>query len=600
MDFKSYLKQSIALRGITQNQFGSLTMGNLDSELLNKVSLFSSAKLEQVQNLDWTKLLQDVAALKSAKGEVPVESAEGEVPAEEGALPVEGEVPVEGAEDAAALEGIIKELMGMDELQTFIDADANGEVSEEEAMKFVQSIMAQDGDESTFTYDDIDKAFEQFGISLEQVTDEALAEVLKSLDEQPVEEVKKEEPKEVQSSGSNGGGGGGYNAGSSSPAQKIEKKTSSEELDELETQKASFINDADRKIDAAEQKKTDIINNSTKINDDIKQKYNAAKTDVLETQTSRREADKKLNDLNKNISGLEQTITALEAEKANLQTNTGDEKIDNENKERLKEIESSLSAKNEEKTRLQKEAQETEQKIKELDDKEKIQSNAVSTIETAMITMDPDIKSQVESANKEINNLKTQKASGVSDYDKQIEAKRKDAVNEAQKAGESKGKAASNMGSALIDIASKYMGLNEADGSYKMFTNGRTEAWCADFVTYVLNEFADSKGLKVKDGFGSPAVADLRDWAINHNVYNDITQMTSSEKQQFMLDEIKPGDIIIWKRNGLSHTGFVKCVNDDGTFETVEGNTKDAVRTNTRKIDSNQLSGFIKLSDVVA
>ena len=596
MDFRNYLRHSVVSKGLSQNQFGSLTKGNADYEILSKISLFSSANLEEVQNLDWAKLLEDIASNANA-----TEDASSEVPAEA------------AAGDASALEEIVKELMGLEDVQSFIDADANGEVNEEEAKEFFQSLMSQDGDSSTFTYDDIDKAFEQFGINLAEIADSAVDEVLKSFDEvSAADEAAKTEAAKTEAakaeatpetkktnSGSGSSGGGGYNAGSSSSAKKTQQKSASDELSDLESKREACISDADKNIQAAEQKKYDLINNNSKISGDIKEQYDAAKKELQETQKSRKETDKKSDDLDKKISGLDQSIAALEGEKANLQTDTGDEKIDSENKARLSEINSSLSAKKEEKEKLEQELKETKEKIQELEETETEQTQTLTDLETKMSAMDPALKTQLSDANSDIQSLKAEKTKNVAEYDKQIKAKRSEAVDEAKKAGESKGKAASNMGSALIDIASKYLGLNEGDNSYKLFTDGRTEAWCADFVTYVVNEFADSKGMNVKDGFGSPAVADLRDWAINHGVYNDITQMTFDEKQEFMLDELKAGDIIIWKRNGLSHTGFIKCVIDDGTFETVEGNTKDAVRINTRKIGSDQLSGFIKLSDVV-
>ena len=47
----------------------------------------------------------------------------------------------------------------------------------------------------------------------------------------------------------------------------------------------------------------------------------------------------------------------------------------------------------------------------------------------------------------------------------------------------------------LLSVARRYIGYNEKDGSYLRFTNGRREAWCADFVSYFLEKFIISDAI---------------------------------------------------------------------------------------------------------
>ena len=75
------------------------------------------------------------------------------------------------------------------------------------------------------------------------------------------------------------------------------------------------------------------------------------------------------------------------------------------------------------------------------------------------------------------------------------------------------------LGSNIVTAAKKYLGYNEANGSYKLFTNGRTEAWCADFSTYVTKEAFKASGKAVPKGFGSASVEGLRQWGIKNNCY---------------------------------------------------------------------------------
>ena len=131
-----------------------------------------------------------------------------------------------------------------------------------------------------------------------------------------------------------------------------------------------------------------------------------------------------------------------------------------------------------------------------------------------------------------------------------------------------------NMGKDIVSNAKQYIGFNEADNSYKLFTQGRNEAWCADFVTHVVKEAYKKNGKSIPSGFGSSSVEGLRQWGKNNNCYLDTTN--TSNKSSVIANSVKPGDVVIFK-NGISHTGVVAEVNSDGTFKTIEGNTSDKV-----------------------
>ena len=78
--------------------------------------------------------------------------------------------------------------------------------------------------------------------------------------------------------------------------------------------------------------------------------------------------------------------------------------------------------------------------------------------------------------------------------------------------------------------------------------------------------------------------------------------MTKEQKEDLFKNELGPGDLIIWKtekKGAMSHVGFIKDINDDGTFTTLEGNTHDQVASNVFDMDDWEISGYIKLSDVL-
>lgn len=148
-------------------------------------------------------------------------------------------------------------------------------------------------------------------------------------------------------------------------------------------------------------------------------------------------------------------------------------------------------------------------------------------------------------------------------------------------------------GDSIVSTALKYKGYNEANGSYKLFTNGRTEAWCADFVSYVVKESARKNGKSLK-GFGSPAVSNLRQWGKDNGCYLQTDNLLN--KTDTIKNKVKPGDVVIFK-NGRSHTGIVKSVAADGSITTIEGNTsKGNVAERTYAATNSTISGFVQLA----
>lgn len=148
-------------------------------------------------------------------------------------------------------------------------------------------------------------------------------------------------------------------------------------------------------------------------------------------------------------------------------------------------------------------------------------------------------------------------------------------------------------GESIVSTALKYKGYNEANGSYKLFTNGRTEAWCADFVSYVVKESARNAGKSI-NGFGSPSVSNLRQWGKDNGCYLQTDNLAN--KTDTIKSQVKPGDVIIFK-NGRSHTGIVKSVEQaTGKITTIEGNTSDMVAERHYSATDGSISGFVQLA----
>lgn len=155
----------------------------------------------------------------------------------------------------------------------------------------------------------------------------------------------------------------------------------------------------------------------------------------------------------------------------------------------------------------------------------------------------------------------------------------------------------------VVNTAAQYIG--ETD--YTIFSN-YSNAWCADFATYAVKQAYQRSGKNLPAGFGSSSVLGLQNWGKSNGSYVETSTMNANQRAQYIANNVKPGDIIIFKRNGRSHTGIVESVESNGTIHTIEGNTwgTDAqsgkssstsqVMRKTYPPSSETLSGFVQLS----
>ena len=510
------------------------------------------------------------------------------------------------------LSDIFKGLMSNDTVQGLADVDGDGVVSSSEAKTFMEGMAGLDGDVESLSQEDIDALIDSMGTTtesqLEKLVEEAIKGVEDALDKQrEVAEQTASMPAMVGNASPASSTSSANRTNSSTPsstssrsASKSKTKTAEDEVEELRKQREQIINDADKKIESKQKEKDNLVSNNTKISTELKSEYSTQQKTLSDIQSKKSDYESKLSTHKGKLSDIDADIAALEGEKSTLKTNNKDSKINSENKSRLSELKKSISAKKEKKANLEEKIKNDESKIKELEKKEKAQQKVVKDVEKQIGEADPKLKAKMDKLTAAIDKLKTEKTSDVAEIDKKIKTKETEQKKEAKKAGESKGKASNDIGSGLVKLASKYMGLNEKDGSYKLFTNGRTESWCADFVTYVVKEYAKENGMSVSKGFGSPAVSNLMSWAQSKGVFDNTSKMSNNQKLSYSQNNLSVGDVIIWKSNGASHTGIVKSINKDGTFTTVEGNSSDQVKSNKKSIYDKSLTGFIKLSDIVS
>jgi hypothetical protein len=114
---------------------------------------------------------------------------------------------------------------------------------------------------------------------------------------------------------------------------------------------------------------------------------------------------------------------------------------------------------------------------------------------------------------------------------------------------------------AALGIAELPLGSNRGP-AVDVFTGGRAEPWCADFVSWVLRA-AGHPLVGGEEGWRLPWTGDVRSWFAARGRYRDRAVAMPL-----------PGDVVYFLHG---HVGIVVAVRGSA-IETVEGNNGDAVR----------------------
>ena len=573
MDFNSYLLKKIALNGATSGSFGSLTSG-ATSQLQN-VSLFTSASLEQLKNVDLEELLKSENATDG--------------------------LDENATTDEKALNEIIKALMELEEVQQAADVDGNG-LDTKEAMNFLKEIMGNDGDAATLTLQDIDKAIEKLGIDLEAAADKA---ILEALSPETLEELEKAKEAEnsapVQSSSgvsSAGGGSGVSGAGNTTAAKntksledtiaeieaKIDEKNA--EIDEIEANTEKQIQEQEEAKEKAMkdagvsdkeyeeyQKQEQEIEEKIKGKDDEISKHkdtisqneatissNENYIDTIDAQISANESA--MNGIKDDTDGASSKKADLQGKIDNLKAEKqSKEEENNKLKEKNAEEEKSITKAETEKQQL--ETQKQELLSKTLDNSKDFGKGINSS-------------SDVSKVKEEIGKFDTKIAELRATKDEKIQSLRADIqdlnvklqdAKEQEKRNEFLRDNSPNDGQSIVDLAMTFEGKSQSEMREIMRSAGYQfddGAWCADFVSFIAGNTIGEDNLP--------------DWYKNCNraYCPDIYANAKANGATVSVSEAQAGDAILfdWNDDGTAdHIGYVVSVNADGTVNTIEGNT---------------------------
>ena len=156
----------------------------------------------------------------------------------------------------------------------------------------------------------------------------------------------------------------------------------------------------------------------------------------------------------------------------------------------------------------------------------------------------------------------------------------------------------------VVNVATQQIGHREWDPQVLAYSENNNENWCADFVSWVYA----TAGYPLPGG----SVAYKRSaWRIPR-VYNrdpsapnlrDIFIFTGTYKTKESGYVPAPGDVIIFARAGVSHTGIVENTTPASksspvVVNTIEGNTANQVARRSYSINDAKIDGYGTIIDL--
>ncbi len=328
MDFSNYLIKRLSALSIKDT---AGVQSSFDSDAIENVSIFSGANTQDLQSLDYSKLLSDVTDSELNEGVTDT--------------------------NTKALNNILKSFVDLDGVKEAADIDGDGEVTEDELRDYVSTIAGKDGDASTLTLDDIDAVIEELGINLDELAENAMNEALQAVEdvnkdalealEQEAEEVQQtQQPQQTQQAqASNGNYGGSKNVSGNSNAASTQqtqqpKTIDNMSLEELEAEKQTRqadlqdaqnavndvhngsneqVKDAQAKADEAKEKYEKALDNDKNVPQELKDKQTQNTTAIENNEKCISDKEVAINDKESEINSQENTVTSLESNLSSLE-----------------------------------------------------------------------------------------------------------------------------------------------------------------------------------------------------------------------------------------------------------------------------------------
>lgn len=592
MNYYEFLNKKISANGIAQgysikpqvnageNPFATSLFNNDNSSVkFNGNSIFTGANKEEMANIDYDKVLK-----------TPANNTENV--------------------EISPLEYVLKEFFSLDKVKAAADKNSDGEISVEEAKEYVKNLALKDGDGETLSLDDFEKLIKEEGIDLESIAN--FLEMPEPVQTPTVQPQVSQAPARVSTT--RGGGAVRHSA----PAQVQPKTVHNMSLPELKSEKANreanlsekrealkavqsgntegiksakaaaenakkAYEDALKNDSGAKKFAKQIIKNNAKIEknqvelDKNAQEITAKKSEISEQESTISNSETLLASLEGALSKLpapsgkpedREKDAQLSAKKNELTKQISEKKKEVEKqKSQLEKLNKNLEKLNKEKTKLEAE-------------KTKLQAEKAKLDELVNKNCTEATKAKLAQYNKAVQNVEAAKARELSQANSEYQSAQKEVqeINKiiSQKEADnavSKYSDTSDKADKAVELAESQIGVRENGSSndsaeIRKYKNGSVDGnpWCASFLSWLYGAGQNSNN---SETFGYTASSqEIKHKAQNAGCYASINSNYTPQK----------GDLAMWtKSSSTGHVGIVSKVYPDGSFDTIEGNSSDAV-----------------------
>ena len=357
-------------------------------------------------------------------------------------------------------------------------------------------------------------------------------------------------------------------------------------------------------IDAQNEEIKKLLNIENKTEKDLKEKYDSKEKEIDECENKIREYEASISETKSAIFNSKATIANLEAEKKNLRIDTNDKGVNEQNKARKAEIEALINEENqkiksnEEKLHSNKEPLGLEILKANAEKSKADKENELAEIQENIKETKPKFKKTITEIQEKIRRKNEETKNIITTLNERLKSFESQAINLQTELGKQAGIVASKTGSEVVqkalELARNELGTREATGrndgrAVSKYRNGidNNAPWCASFVSYLYGagQNSDNGGT-----FGYQAsVNGIRKKAYDAGMY--------SPKGTY---NPIPGDIVIMKSRGASHTAIVEAVGANGEIQTIGGNESNSVCRKVISPGSTQyakISGYVRMND---
>lgn len=593
MNYYEFLNKKISANGITQGySIKPVDLNNNSNQVslftdnaavkFNGNSIFTGANKEELSKIDYDKVLKN-----------PENNA--------------------GNVELSPLEYVLKEFFSLDKVKTAADKNGDGQVSVEEAQEYVKELALKDGDGETLSLEDFEKLIKDEGIDLESIA--KFLETPETVDTLPqVQEpaVQQQAPVAAPSSGRRSGSAG---VASAAPAPKTIHNMSLSELKSEKSNRESALSEKREALKAVQSGNTagikaakEVAQNAKKAYEDALKNDSGAKKFAKQITKNNAKIEKNQAELDKNaaeitakeseiseqessISSAETMLSSLEGALSKLPAPSGkpedkekDAQLNAKKNELTKEISSKKQEIEKQKSQLEKLNKNLEKLQKEQTKLEKektqLQAEKAKLDELVNKNCSEATKSKLAQYNKVVQNVEAVKAKELAEANSAFQAAQKDvqevntviAQKEASEVA-SKYSESSDKAEKAVELAESQVGVRENGSSndsaeIRKYKNGSADGnpWCASFSSWLYGAGQNSNN---SETFGYTASSqEIKRKAIGAGCY-------ASKNSNYIPQK---GDLAMWTKSASTgHVGIVSKVYPDGSFDTIEGNSRDAV-----------------------